>query len=98
MDTTATEPRLNSDRHDAVLALALGSLSFAQRFEEMISQVATTAVRPLDVDDPIVLAALGVVSLGRSLRRWVEEAAEPVRQPAPSASSVPVPSPRELLR
>jgi hypothetical protein len=89
---------LASDHHDAVLALALGSLSFGQCFETLISRATASAVPPLDLDDPLVLAALGVVSLARSLRRWLEEAAAPTRPPQPSASSTPLAAPRELLR
>jgi hypothetical protein len=98
VNTPATEPRLVSDHHDAVLALALGSLSLVRRFEELVSRATTPEVQPLDRDDTVVLAALGVVSLGRSLRRWLEEAAVPTQPSTPSPSSAHRPERRELLR
>jgi hypothetical protein len=96
MDCPATEPRLSADKHDPVLALALGALSAICRFEDAVGARSSEAA--LDPDDPIVVASLGVVSLGRTLRRWLEEAAEPhgtAARPEPVEPSV---SPRELLR
>jgi hypothetical protein len=99
VDRPATEPQLVADRHDEVLALALGSLSVTQRFENMVSRAATPGRRPLGIDDPLVLAALGLVSLGRSLGRWLEEAAEPERPRGAGASSAEAPpTPQNLLR
>jgi hypothetical protein len=98
MDSVATEPRLATDQHDAVLLLALGSLSLFQHFEQLIRPAADPAVRPLEVDDPLVLAALGVVSTGRSLRRWLEEAAPPAAAPDRSVPSIHPATPSDILR
>jgi hypothetical protein len=95
VDKPATEPRLDAHQHDALLVLALGSLSLAQRFESLVNHTSAQGT-PLDRHDPVVLAALGVVSLGRSLRRWLDEAS-PVRE-APVAASPSVATPWELLR
>jgi hypothetical protein len=98
VDTPATEPRFTSDRHDTVLALALGSLSFEQRFEEMVRRATSPVAQALDIDDPVVLAALGVVSVGRSLRRWLEHAAASAAPAKPDGTSAHAPVARDLLR
>jgi hypothetical protein len=97
MDAPASEPRLASDRHDAALALGLGALSAAQRFERAVSPQAAGA-DVLAADDPVVLAALGAIGLGRILRHWLESAAAPrPASPEPPGSKAPLVS-RELLR
>lgn len=97
MKTPATEPRLACDRHDTVLALALGALALAQRVEEAVRRASTPGSPALEADDPIVLATLGVLSLGRSSRRWLMEAAEPrAHSGEPLASTLPAPP--DLLR
>jgi hypothetical protein len=95
METPATEPLADADRHDAVLASALGLLSLAQRFEACAARASTSGSQ-LDADNAIVLAALGAISLGRSLKRWLEEASE---LPADIRAVMSPPlSLRELLR
>ena len=96
MDNPATEPRLDSHQHDTLLVLALGSLSVAQRFEALVGRT-SGQTPPLDGDDPVVLAALGALSLSRSLRRWLEEAS-PVREMAVADQPTDAVSSRELLR
>jgi hypothetical protein len=98
MNQSPIEPALAADRHDAVLALALGALSYAQRFEELVAAAAAPAAAPLDLDDDAVLAALGLISLGRSLRRWLEDAAEPSLAPGPKVSCAGRLTLRELTR
>jgi hypothetical protein len=97
MDAPATEPRPAADRHDVVLALALGALAAAQRFERAVS-VRSADDDALGPDDPVVLAALGAIALGRTLRHWLESAADPrpglQEQPMPAKP----PETRELLR
>jgi hypothetical protein len=95
VDAPATEPRLALDQHDVVLALGLGALAMARRFEDAVSAPAATGT--LEADDPVVLASLGAIALGRALRRWLEESAEaaPPSSPPPSGDRL---SPRDLLR
>ena len=67
----ATELMLASDQRDTLLALVLGSLSAERRFEELVSRTVAMG-QPLDADDPVVLTALGLISLGRTLQRWLD--------------------------
>ena len=80
------------DRHDAVLALALSSLSVARQFE-LVGGVSTPAGQPLDDDDPVILAALGV-------HRWDDRCAgqrlqrrSGGRTPAPPRGRTPLRTP-----
>ena len=98
METPATEPRVACDEHDAVLALALGSLAVARGFEACVIRPALPGSQPLEADDPIVLAALGAISLGRSLTRWLEEAAQRQHPRRLDPPTRPAPTSRELLR
>ena len=95
MAETTTEPRLVSENLDAVLALALGALSMANGLEAALRPQSTDG-EALQPDDPVVLAALGAIALGRTLRRWLEESADAVVTSTPSTH--PRPLPRELLR
>ena len=96
MNAPASEPRPAPDRHDVVLALALGALASTGRFERDVQ-----APRPdsegLDLDDPVVLASLGIIALRRSIHRWLEHAATPPPLDSPSPADAR-PSSRELLR
>jgi hypothetical protein len=96
-DAPATEPRAASDHHDAVLALVLGSLRLARHFEASVAR-ASAGSPPLATDDPMVVAALGAISLGRSLERWLEAAAEPEPCPHADRTTAALPPPRDLLR
>jgi hypothetical protein len=96
VDAPTTEPRLASDQHDVVLSLALGLLGMARRFEGAVSQGPAETVA-LEADDPVVLASLGAIAFTRSLRRWLEEAAEVSLVSAPPLSTSTVPLP-DLLR
>jgi hypothetical protein len=96
-DAPATEPRVASDQHDAVLALVLGSLRLAHRFEACVGR-ASAGGPSLAADDPMVVAALGAISLGRSLERWLEAAAESEPCPHADATTAAMPPPRDLLR
>lgn len=77
------------------MALALGALAVARRFEELA--VTPAADGPaLAADNPAVLASLGAIALGRTLERWLEAGAPPR---ASRAAPPPVRlSPGELLR
>ena len=92
MDAPATEPRLASDVHDTVLHLALGALASLRRFEGLAS--VQHPGDPLAADDPVVLASLGLLACGRSLRRWLAEAA----QDGPPSEAAADHGPHELLR
>ena len=85
MGSPVFEPRLQSDQHDTVLLLALGALSLAHTFERSVERRAAADAKPLNVDDPVVVAALGAIGLGRSLQRWLAEATGPTvrRDPPP---------------
>ena len=73
MVRVASEPRLASERHDVALGLALGALAVAGRFEQ--ASTSTLSDGPsLDRDDPVLLAALGVIALSRALQRWLTDA------------------------
>ena len=85
-DTPASEPRLSPDRHDVVLALALGALASADHFERAV-QASSAATPALEPDDPVVLASLGVIALGRTLRRWLDNADTPL--PAAGGAAQP---------
>ena len=98
METKVSDPQLTFDQHDTVLALALGALSASRRFDAYVARASAPGSRPLGADDPLVLAALGAISLGRSLSRWLEEAAEPRRAAHVDVPTTPRPAPRELLR
>lgn len=97
MTASATEPRLDTALHDPVLALALGGLSVSRQFAALVSAPAP-GLPPLARDDALVLAALGIISLGRSLHRWLEEASEPVEPRAVSPSADEAPHTGDLLR
>jgi hypothetical protein len=92
----ANDPRLASDQYDAVLGLALGSLAVARRFEGYVS--CESRAQPLGADDPLVLAALGAISLSRSLTRWLEEAAELRERAHVDGSTVSSQEGQDLLR
>jgi hypothetical protein len=77
-----------------MLAL-LGALSVVERLERECT--ASNAPHPaLAADDALVLAALGALGLGRSLRRWLAEAATPAALVSTTAADVPALG--ELLR
>ena len=97
-ETPATEPRLASDQHDAALALALGALSVVRSVDACMNRVSAHGSPPLDAGDPVVLAALGAISFGRSLTRWLEEAAQPQQRQHADAPTLSLPGMRELLR
>jgi len=98
VDGAASEPRLASDVHDPVLALALGSLSLLNHGVERLDRQSSGGESQLAPEDPVVLAALGVVALRRCLQRWVEEIADPRRDSAATASVVPESVYPDLLR
>jgi len=96
MSNPASDPRLAADRHDAFLVAMLGAVSALQRLERAC--VAPGPGGTLPADDPVVLATLGALSLGRSLRRWLAEASS---SPTPGSDTPPVdsrPRLRELIR
>jgi hypothetical protein len=94
--TPATEPRLAPDRHDSVLAAVAGAVAHTQRLEQML-QVAANGGTVLDDDDPAVLASLGAIAVGRSLRRWLQGATSGAARPATPDGDEPLPS-SDLLR
>ena len=98
MEMPATEPRPAADQHDAALTLALGLLSAVRRFEGSASRASRSGATALAADDPVVLSALGAVSVGRTLTRWLEEAAKPREVPRVDLPAGASPTPRELFR
>jgi hypothetical protein len=65
---------------DALVWTALGAASLCERLDPLLS-AATTETIPsaLADDDPLLLAALGLVSLRRTTERWLHQAAPPTR-------------------
>jgi hypothetical protein len=51
----------------------------------------------MDPQHPLVLAALGIVSVSRTLDRWMEEASIPP-EPTEARMLVPLPDSRDLMR
>ena len=98
MDRPAREPALASDRHDTVLALALGALAVTRAFEDAVATKSADDVPALAADDRVVLASLGVIALARSLRRWLDVAAEAPLNPEPTRPPHAAFTSRELLR
>ena len=84
------EPRQDRTLEDNdVMTAGLGALAWLDR-------LAAAAERPGPalVDDELVTAALGLMSLRRSLRRWAQQAA----QMAPSAPAPEPSAPEDLMR
>jgi len=81
--TPDREPRLTRTRDGEDLALiGLGALAWLDRFA---AAVEPPAPAPFAADERLVDAALGLLSLRRSLHRWAGQAA---------AETAPAPSPR----
>lgn len=97
MPSPLTDLRPASDRHDAVLALVLGAFSFSRRIEAALLRPSSGNGRPMDPQHPLVLAALGIVSVSRTLDRWMEEASIPP-EPTEARMLVPLPDSRDLMR
>jgi len=97
MAAPATEPVLASERNDAALALALGGLSAIERLERAVAPARSDGLA-LDADDPVVLASLGALALGRILARWLAHASAPLTAAAPPSGDVDRSSSRQLLR
>jgi hypothetical protein len=97
MDAPASEPRLASARHDVVLVLAMGALAAARRFERAVSTPRSSG-QDLSADDPVVLASLGAIALGRTLERWLAAAAAPCGEATPTRRRDAPISLRELWR
>lgn len=98
---TLSEQIRSVDEYNQLVPLALGLLSASRRLDAVLeASLAADAPRDEAVpgDDPVLLAALGVVALRARLGRWLEHAAPDStsdRDPAP-AEAEPVRS--ELLR
>jgi hypothetical protein len=73
------EPRQDRTREDNdVMTAGFGALAWLDRFAATVEQPG-----PVLVDDAWTTAALGLLSLRRSLRRWAVQAAESAPTPAP---------------
>ena len=79
--TPDREPRLErfSDDEDLTL-LGLGARAWLDRFAAAIEP---RAVEAGEAPDSLVSAALGLLSLRRTLRRWEDQAAVAAQAPAP---------------
>jgi hypothetical protein len=63
------------DENNQLVPLALGLRSVLNRFERLVERErssAEAAASPSEGEDALVLAALGVLSLNRTLGRWLE--------------------------
>lgn len=68
------------DEADALVWTALGAASLCQRLEPLLAAATKeTTDSALTDDDPLLLAALGLVSLRRTTERWLHQAAPPTR-------------------
>jgi hypothetical protein len=75
------EPRQDRTGDDNdVLTAGLGALAWLDRFAE-----AAERPGPSSVDDDWVTAALGLISLRRSLRRWALQAEPTASSPTPES-------------
>jgi len=97
MPNPLTDLPSSADSHDAVLPLLLGAFSVSRRVEAALLQASLENTDPMNPEHPLVLVALGMVSLNRTLSRWMEEAS---MSPALEAANTPAPLPdsRELMR
>ena len=84
------EPRQDHTREDNdVVTAGLGALAWLDRLAGAVERPGAASV-----DDELVTAALGLMSLRRSLRRWAQQAAQtPPPTPAQDASA-----PQGLMR
>jgi hypothetical protein len=96
--TPINEVRPAFDRHHSLLVLLLGALSFSSQIEEFLCRPSVDGVDPMDPEHPLVIAALGSISLGRTIRRWAEEAASPAVECEQKKAPVTTDSLREFLR
>lgn len=65
----STETLGDSDAND-LIPLMLGAIRMLDAFVEAAEARADGEASPISPDDPFVSAAMGLVSLRRSLRRW----------------------------
>jgi len=76
------EPQLDRTFEDNdVLTIGLGAIAWLDRFAEAAKPRAAGATPP---DDPLLAAALGLMSLRRSLHRWAAQAETPRPSPPPA--------------
>lgn len=94
---SVSEVRSAFDKHDVLLALLLGALSSFKRFEDAVSRPDPEGNSSMDYGHPLVVAALGAISFGRTLERWLEEATEPAGRSEPIPASTQ-PRLRDFLR
>jgi hypothetical protein len=92
------EPTLASDRYDAFLALALGALSVAQGAETMLMRQGANPSPASSADDQVLLATLGVIATARTLRGWLEAAADTTCASPDRTGAWPRIGPGDLLR
>ena len=80
------EPRQDRTREDNdVMTAGLGALAWLDRFAAAAQPRGPVKL----VDDDLLSAALGLMSLRRSLRRWAQQAGEPApAPPAPDARAL----------
>jgi hypothetical protein len=93
--TTATRTEPLAHETDGFVHVVLGLLAELRRIDAVLPP-ATDAPAPSADDDPATLAVLGLVSLRRTLERWVEIAGRDVADPAPPRT--PRTAPREIAR
>lgn len=94
----ATEPRLAAERHDAVPTLALGALSALRSAEKALRRPPPAGSEPHPTNEPLLLAALGIIAIGRSLARWLDEVAPPPSSPDRDVAPRVALKMRDLLR
>jgi hypothetical protein len=62
------------DQHNPLVPLALGLLALDRRFATLLETEVADGTPELSDDDPALALFLGVVSLRRTLHRWLEHA------------------------
>jgi len=83
------ELKLGGGEHRDLVLAALGMLSASARLDDLL--LLGRQDEPLADDDPVVLAALGALSLRRSLRRWLALAASEGAHDEPAEAPIPLP-------
>ena len=95
------EPIRDVDDSNPLVPLALGLLSALGRFEALVERPGPPEIEERKVtaeEDPLLLVALGLLSVNRTLSRWLDVVCpgdERVEATQPAASRA---RPRDLLR
>jgi hypothetical protein len=82
-----------TDEGNDIVPLLLGLLSLLDQFATCVTEGGTVSAHEdaSVADDPLTVAALGVLSLRRSVRRWADHAAGDHQPTQPPAVLAPAP-------